>query len=281
MSSSPLSRAALLSLASVLISALTVSAAEPTRVVFKNGRSIPLSSVSIQGTNIVVNTASDGFNQGQTFPIASADHIYGDKPEGLNAGISLLLSDKPMDALKLLEPIVASQKVSATISGNYWVEAARATLVAYAATGNTAKCNEIGKEISDATPEKGNDPFVALGKVILLPTTTKPEDREVQFRDLTNDSQPADVAAYASFFRGKVLKNLKRDDEALEAYITVSTMFPTGGLVINAAAEFNAAEILAAKNRRSEAVALFASSSRQAAGTALGAEANKRLESLK
>lgn len=280
MSFSPLSRIALLSLASVIFS-IPASAAEPTRIVFKNGRSIPLSSVSIQGANIVVNSASDGFNQGQTLPLASADHVFGDKPEGLNEGISLLLADKPMDALKLLEPIVASQRVSATISGNYWVEAARAALVAYASNGNTAKCNELGKDISDATPEKGNDPFVALGKVILLPTTTKPEDREIQFRDLTNDSQPADVAAYASFLRGKVLKSLKRDDEALEAYLTVSTMFPTGGLVLNAAAEFNAAEILAAKNRRGEAVALFASSHRQAAGTTLGAEANKRLESLK
>lgn len=274
-------RPALLACAAALLPLSWAPAAEPIRVVFQNGRSLPLDAVSLQGENLVVKAASDGFNPGQSFPLATADHIFGERPDGLNPGIALLLNGKPRDALKLLEPIVASQQTSAKISGNHWMEAAKAALIAYALDGNSARCTEIGKEISDATPAQGIDPFVSLGKALMLPASSKVEARETALRDLTTDNLPADICAYASFFRGNVLKEAKRADEALEAYLMVPCLFPSGGMVINAAAEIQAAEFLASRNRREEAVALLGSASRDAIGTLLSAEANKRLESLK
>lgn len=274
-------RPALLACTASLLSLSWVSAAEPIRVVFQNSRSIPLDAVALQGENIVIKTAADGFNAGQSFPLATADHIFGERPEGINAGIALLLSGKPADALKLLEPIVASQQVSARIPGNHWMEAAKAALIAYALGGNSAKCTEIGKEIADATPAQGVDPFSTLGKALLLPGSSKVEARETALRDLTTDNLPADLCAYASFFRGNVLKEAKRADEALEAYLMVPCLFPSGSMVVNAAAQIQAAEFLAGRSRREEAVALLNSAVRDAAGTLLSSEANKRLESLK
>lgn len=274
-------RPALLACAAALLPLSWAPAAEPIRVVFQNGRSLPLDAVSLQGENLVVKAPSDGFTPGQSFPLATADHIFGERPDGLNPGIAVLLNGKPGDALKLLEPIVASQRTSAKISGNHWMEAAKAALIAYALDGNSAKCTEIGKEISDATPAQGIDPFVSLGKALMLPRSSKIEARETALRDLTTDNLPADICAYASFFRGNVLKEAKRADEALEAFLMVPCLFPSGGMVINAAAEIQAAESLAARNRREEAVALLGSASRDAVGTLLSAEANKRLESLK
>jgi hypothetical protein len=61
----------------------------------------------------------------------------------------------------------------------------------------------------------------------------------------------------------------------------VGCIYPTGGMVITAAAELNAAEILATLNRRDEAIALLTSATRGAKGTVVGDEAAKRLESLK
>jgi hypothetical protein len=58
-------------------------------------------------------------------------------------------------------------------------------------------------------------------------------------------------------------------------------LYPAGGMIINAAAEIQAAEILSGLGRREEAVALLGSAVRDSAGTLLSAEANKRLESLK
>lgn len=281
MSSSHQLRPALLACAATLLSLSWATAAEPIRVVFQNGRSLPLDAVALQGENLVVKTASDGFNAGQSFPLATADHIFGERPEGINPGIALALNGKPADALKLLEPIVASQRTSAKIPGNHWMEAAKATLIAYALDGNSAKCNEIGKEIADATPAQGVDPFSSLGKALLLPASSKVEARETALRDLTTDNLPADLCAYASFFRGNVLKEAKRTDEALEAYLMVPCLFPSGGTVINAAAEIQAAETLSARSRREEAVALLGSAVRGGVGTLLSAEANKRLESLK
>lgn len=284
-------RTALLAFAATLLPLPPVDAAEPIRVVFQNGRSVPISSVALQGSNLVVTSAADGFSPGQSFPLATADHIFGDRPAELGPAIALLLTEKPADALKLLEPILNSQQASAKIPGNFWLEAARAALVAYAVTGNTARCTEIGKEISDATPVQGIDPFVSLGKALQLPATTKQEDRETAFRDLTTDNLPAEVCAYAAFYRANLLQNSKRSADAaeaakqdqaiLEAYLIVPCLFPSGGMILNAVAELKASELLSALGRREEAVALLNSSIRQAAGTLVAEDANKRLESLK
>ena len=141
------------------------------------------------------------------------------------------------------------------------------------------------------TPSQGIDPFVTLGKVLLMPGTTKASDRDVAFRDLTTDNLPADVSAYASYYRGNMLNGLKRDAdpakalkqnaEALEAYLSVPCLFPSGGMILNAAAELKASEFLVTLGRREEAVALLNSSTRQSPGTLVMANANKRLDSLK
>ncbi len=260
---------------------LPASAAEPVRLVFQNGSSIPVAAVGIQGETVVVKAAESGYAVGQTFPMASVDHVYGDKPAELNPAISLLLSGNQRDALKLLEPILASQKVSAKIPGNFWLEAARAALVAYAVDGNSARTTEIGKEIADATPAQGIEPFAALGKALLMPASSELEARLGLLSDLTTEDSPTDLAAYASFYRGNLLKAAKRNADALEAYLMVPCLYPAGGSILNAAAELNASELLLAINRRDEAVELLKSALHDGAGTMLAAEANKRLESTK
>ncbi len=266
------------------------SAAEPARIVLQNGRSVLVSGVALQGDKLVVNTAADGFAQGQIIAVETVDHVYGERPPELNPAIALLLTNKPGDAAKLLEPTLAAYRVTAKLPGNFWLEAARATLVAYAVEGNTTKVTDLGKEISDATPAPGTDAFVALGKALLLPASTKLAEREVAFRDLTTDNLPADICAYASFYRASLLKNAKRsgdaaathkqDMETLEAYLTVPCLFPSGGMILNGVAQLEAAAYLTGE-RREEAVALLNSSIRHSTGTLVAVEANKRLESRK
>ncbi len=276
-----LARTAILcGLASVL-PLLPARAGDEARIVFQNGRSIPISAVSMEGDQITVINATDGYNPGQKFPLLTADHVYGDKPEAIDSAIALLLTNKPGEALKLLDPIVVSQQPSAKIPGNFWLEPARAALVAYAMTGDSAKVASLGKEIADATPQQGADPFSSLAKALMLPKTTSDSDLEVAFKDLTTDNLPAAVCAYASFFRGNVFKNAKKDAEALEAYLSVACLFPSGGRILNAAAELNAAEFLTILGRREESLALLKSCIIDASGTLLVEEANKRLESLK
>ena len=275
----------------LLVCTLTLaSAAEPARIVLQNGRSVLVSAVALQGDKLVVNTAADGFTQGQIIALATVDHVYGERPAELNPAIALLLMNKPGDAAKLLEPLLTAQRVTAKMPGNFWLEAARAALVAYAVEGNTTKVTDLGKEISDATPAPGNDAFVSLGKALLLPSSTKLAEREIAFRDLTTDNLPADICAYASFYRANLLKNVKRsgdaaathkqDMETLEAYLTVPCLFPSGGMILNGVAQLEAAGYLTGE-RREEAVALLHSSIRHSTGTLVAVEANKRLESLK
>lgn len=266
----------------VAFSTSFAAAAEATRVVFQNGRSVLMSAVAIQGDRLLIKTAGDGFNSGQALPLASVSHVYGEKPANINLSIALLLTGKPGEALNLLEPILAEHSVTAGFPGNFWLDSARAALVAHALAGNSAQVAEIGKQITDATPAQGADPFNALGRALLMPASAKAEDRETALRDLTTDNLPADLCAYASFFRAELLKSLSRDAEALEAYLMVPCLFPAGGMTLNGAAEFNAAGLIAAlgPKRRTEAVELLNSALREAAGTVIAVEANKRLESL-
>ncbi|MCX6867147.1 MAG: hypothetical protein NTV46_13190 [Verrucomicrobia bacterium] len=261
------------------------AAADAVRIVFMNGKSIPITAVARKGDDFVVIAATELFNEGQTIPLGQADHVYGEAPPELKQAVALLLMEKTSDAKKLLEPLVSQHRITAKIPGNYWLEAARALLVACAVGGDARKCTELGIEISEATPAAGNDPFVKLGKALLMPATLKPEERETALADLTTDkNMPADVCAYASFYRANFVRQDKRDEKrnakALEAYLMVPCLFPSGGLVIMAAAEIKAAELLNAPARREESLALLRSAVRGAAGTPLAEEASKRLKSL-
>jgi tetratricopeptide (TPR) repeat protein len=277
-----LTRRAILSACAGFALALTQGhAAEPTQIVLQNGRMVPLASLALQGEKFMVKSEAEGFAVGAAIPMASVDHVFGDKPEGTNQAIALLLIGKTKDARKLLEPILAEHKDTAKLSGNFWLEAARAALVANSLEGAFTACGPIGKEISDATPAQGIDSFVTLSKVLLMPLSTKVNDREAALRDLMTDNQPAELCAYACFFRAELFKKDKRDDEALEAYLSVFCLFPSGGMVINGVAQFKAAEILTARGRGEDAVPLIHSSIRNTKGTAVEAMAAELLKTIK
>jgi len=274
-------------LAGVIAAAHTaVQAADPVRIVFKSGPSIPASAVTLvidkeKGDKFVVKTDAEPYKVGQEISFAAADHIYGVKPAAVNQAIVTMLAGKPKDAQKLLEPIISEQRITAKIPGNFWLEAARTMLVAYALNGQSKECTDLGKEIAEASHIQGVEPFVTLGKALLMPVTTKFDEREVALHDLMSDALPADVCAFASFLRGNLYKKEKRTAEALEAYLNVPCLYPSGGLALMAAAEIQAAELLGTLNRREEAIALCRSAVRDAVGTPLVQEANKRIESLK
>jgi len=274
-------------LAGVIAAAHTaVQAEDPVRIVFKTGPSIPASAVTLvtdkeNGDKFVVKTDADPYKVGQEIPFARADHIYGVKPAAINQAIVTMLMGKPKDAQKMLEPIVNDQRITAKIPGNFWLEAARTMLVAYSLYGQSKDALDLGKEISAATGVQGIEPYVPLGKALMMPLTVKFDDREVALRDLMSDVLPADVCAFATFFRGDLHKKEKHSAEALEAYLNVPCLYPSGGLAVMAVAEMQAAELLGALNRREEAITLCRSAVRDAVGTTLVQDANKRIESLK
>lgn len=250
-------------------------------LVFQNGRTVPLNAVDVVQDKVVIKAAAVGFNPGQAFPLAAVSHVFGERPPELNQAIALLLVEKPQEAIAKLEPVAATHRVSAKIAGNFWTESARALLVAYALMGDSARATQIGKDISESTPAQGSDPFVSLGKALLMSSSASFEDRDMALKDMTTDNLPADVAAYATFFRAKLLKEQKKNPEALQAYLAVPGLYPAGGLIINAAAEIHAASLLEILNRRDEAGVLVKSALLVCQGTILAEQANKLLESLK
>lgn len=266
--------------ATALTSVTTLNAAEPVQIVFQGGKMLPVTSLELKGGQFTVLTAQEGFTAGQTFPATLADHIFGDKPEGLNRGIALLLLDDPVKALGALEPLLASQKITSSIPGNFWVETARAAVVAYAWMGNAAKVEALAKDLGEAT-KISPDPVITLSKALLLPASTKLDVKLAAHNDLINEVAPADVAAYSSYFKAILLKRAKRDAEALESYLVIPCLYPTGNNVLNAGAELMASDFLLQQARREEAGALLNSASRDARGTPIADEAKKRLESLK
>lgn len=272
---------ALVSLIGGSLQAQDAPKVEAPKIVFANGRGISVDAIAIEGGKFVVKKDSDGAVAGQSFSLTQATHVSGEKPAAINQAIALVLLEKPKEALALLEPVLAGQKASAAVPGNYWVEAARTALYANSLYNEPAKAETLGKEISDATPQQGNDPSIRLGKAMALPKSVKSTDRIGAFGDLVAEELPAEISALASFCRAKLLQSYERPDEAFQAYLTVGCIYPTGGIVVTSASELRAAEILSAKNRREEAVALLTSAERGAKGTAIGDEAAKLLESMK
>lgn len=243
-------------------------------------KSIPIDNLGLQGEKFTVKTPAEGL---PTIPLNLewASHVSGSEPVQISEAVGLLLMNKPSDALALLDPIMETHKITAKVPGNYWLKAARAALVAHSINRATSKCAEIGKEISDATPIAGDDPSVSLSNVMLTPLSVSINDRIKAYADLANDSSPPEVSAYASYFRGNLLKTAKRNKEALEAYLTIPAVYPTCGRVIVAAAALNAGELIAAMNRRDEAILYLEDAKREGKGTAVGAEAEKRIPLVK
>ncbi|MEO0017645.1 MAG: hypothetical protein RLZZ522_928 [Verrucomicrobiota bacterium] len=277
----PIPRAALSGAAILLLAAASLRAAIPTQLVLQTGRYIPIAAVALQGDKFVVSTATPDFIVGSEIPLATVDHVFGDKPVEINQAIALLLAGEPNDALRLLEPLLLQHKDTAKLPGNFWVESARAAVVANSIYRKAPASEALVKAISDASPAQGRDPIGELSAALLLPEATKIAERIDLLATLATDTQPADLCAYASYFRGEWLKKAKREPEALLAYLSVSCLYPSGGMVISGAAQFKAAEILAAMGRSEEALALVTAALRGIKGTTLVAPATQLLQSLK
>jgi hypothetical protein len=256
-------------------------AQEQPRIVFKGGRSLPVDALAFENGQFRVLAATEGVAQGQMIRLDLADYVSGEKPAAVGRGVALLLMEKPVEALAQLEPVLVSQKPTAAVQGNCWVETARAAVLAYAMIGNTSKMDALAKELADAVPGAGSDPALALAKALALPPSTKIEIKLTAFGDLLTDDNPVEISAYAAYFRADVLLKAKRNAEALEGFLTVPCLFPTGGGVITGAAELAASDFLVQQSRRDEAIALLNAAARDARGTAVAEEAKKRLESLK
>ncbi|MFD0894904.1 hypothetical protein KBB96_04190 [Luteolibacter ambystomatis] len=264
-----------------LATVVTARAAEPVRIIFQGGRAIPIEALELKGANFVVTAAQDGLTVGQSVPSNTADHVFGDKPEGINKGIGFLLTGEPVKALGALEPIVTAHKVTGPVPGNFWVETARAAILAYADMGNAAKAEDLAKALADATPESGPDPVLGLARALLMSASTKLDARVAAFDEFINDNSPTDIAAYASYFKGQYLQKGKQDARALEAWSVVTCLYPTGGNILNGAAELASSQYLFNHKRRDEAVVLLEAAARDARNSPVADEAKKRLESMK
>lgn len=266
----------------IALSAFTV-AQDETSIVFTVGgvsKSIPIEKLTLANNKFTVKDPGDKY-PAVPLELAWASHVSGEEPPQIAEAVGLLLMNKPSDAVTLLDPVLEKHQITAKIPGNYWIRAARAALVAHSINRATAKCAEIGKAISDATPVAGDDPSVALSNAMLTPLSVKIDDRIAALEALANDGSPPEVSAYACFFRGNLLKTARKEALALDSYLSIPSRFPTCGRVIVAAAELNAGELLAKLNRRPEAILCLEDAIREGKGTVISAEAEKRIPQIR
>jgi hypothetical protein len=246
-----------------------VAAQDETSVVFTVGgvsKSIPIEKLTFANNKFTVKDPGDKF-PAVPLDLAWASHVSGVEPPQIAEAVGLLLMNKPSDAVTLLDPILEKHQITAKVPGNYWIRAARAALVAHS--------------INRATSVAGDDPSVALSNAMLTPLSVKIDDRIAALEALANDGSPPEVSAYACFFRGNLLKTARKDALALDSYLSIPGRFPTCGRVIVAAAELNAGELLAKLNRRPEAVLCLEDAIREGKGTAISAEAEKRIPQIR
>lgn len=270
---------------------LTASYAEsqPVMIAFRGGRTIPVSALSVANGMFVLKQAVENLPAGQTVPLDSAETVLGDKPIELMQATAFVLQQKPADALKLLEPILVENQATATVPGNFWVEAARSAIIAYAMINNEGKVRDLKQQLDKANGGSA-DPIGKVVAALSLKPSTKFELKEQAFSDAMLDSNPVDVIAFAAYFRGQLFESVKDVNRALESYFSIVNLYPTGNNVVNAAAHFRAGEMILVqptmdaelqKLARGEAIGLFKAAAADAKGTVFSEEAAKRLESLK
>lgn len=261
----------------------------PVQFVLLNNQSIPVTAVSMQNGSLVVRNESPGFLVGDVIALDRISHVFGEKPPAINQGTALVLLGMPNEAIELLKPVVAAQRSTAKFSGNHWIEAARALTMAYALKGSRTECLDLAKEISDATPEPGPDPFTELGKALMIPDKTATDEKATALAEMTADIYPAETRAFASYFRGLAFEASGKHQDALGAFLSVSCLYPSGNMVANAASQLKSADLLIASPRqgeavpmmRKEALAMIKAAEPNAANTVLAKEVTKRLDSLK
>lgn len=251
------------------------------QVVLQNGRVVPLSMLALDGDQYVVKGEVAGFQRGAVIPLDSVDHVFGGAPEELHRATALMLSGRPGDAFQLLVPIMRDHKDAARIPGNHWVVAARLALVAKALLGDGPGCEELRQGIAGAAKERRIEPFTLLEKALRIPVPARAEEREAALGGLAMDDLPAEVCALACFFRAELLQRDKRNAEALEAYLMIPCLFPSGGRVLTGMGQLRAAQMLAEQGRREEAVALVRAAIRNTRGTTAEQTAEKLLQTVK
>ena len=220
---------------------------EPIRIVFQNGRSVPVSARGAARRQARRQDRRGGIHrQGQTFPLESADHVYGDKPAELNPAIALLLTGKPAEALKLLEPVVAAAPDHRENPGK--LLAGSRPRRAWSPTPSTATPPSAPTSARKSPTPPRLRASIRLShsaRPCCCPSSTKVEDRAIALEDLTTDNLPADVCAYASFFRGNCSRTPNGADPTTpqtgqkpsRPISMVPCLFPSGGMILNAVAE--------------------------------------------
>lgn len=255
---------------------------EPNVIVFDGNREVKLDLVTLTPSSYVINAEVSGFTLGQALPLTVSTYVSGPKPVEINRAISQLVLGKATDALITIAPIVSRHKVTSKISGNYWIPSVRIAIIANAMNGGTEKVNSLGTDLAQVTGAQGRDPVMSLAQVLLMPASTKVDERVAAFSSLLKDPKtPLEICAYASYFRGNYLKTMHRNAEALESYLSVSCLYPAGGMVLNGAAEMKAADILNNQKRRFEAISLLTSATHGTRQTTVGNEVDQRLKSLR
>lgn len=259
-------------------------------LVQRSGRAVPLTAVALQANGFVLTTSTGGLTQGQLIPLEAVSHVSGEKPEALSRGTALLLMGRPGDAIKVMEPALAAIKLTAKVSGNYWVEGARVLVLAYALENQGPKADALAKEISDATPAAGSDPIGRLAKAVAMRPSSGAKARVAALDEQIMDSNPAEINAFASYFKGRVLAEDKKRADALTAFLSVGCLYPSGGVIVTGAAELQAGILFTERNEpdtdlatmnRNQAVALFKSAAIDAKDTLIAQEALKKTESFK
>ena len=262
-------------------------------LILKGGIVLPLDAVQIAEGRVTVAKDIPGFTTSQSFPAETVDRVAGAEPAAFRQAVAELLLGTPEHAIALVKPILEQQRPTAAMPGNFWVEAMRLNILAHALANRTSKLDELAKDLSQtAKKEASGDATAELAQLIIAPGANKGEARAKSFRSFVNELRPAELNGIALYFAADALGKARKDDDALDAFISVQSLYPTAGPSVVAACEYRSAELILKLNRnpeqpetktssKSEALAGFQSAAEYGAGTAIAKLAEEKVKSLK
>lgn len=265
---------------------------ESQTVILKGGAVIPLDAVQIAEGKITVTKEVPGFVADQSYPAETIDRIGGAEPVAFRKAVAEMLVGNPVEAVRLVAPIIDQQRSTAAIPGNFWVEAMRISMLGNALAGRNSKVDEIARDLNqNGKKEAAGDSTAELARLICSPSNPKPDVRVKDLSLFANELRPAELNGIALYLAADILAKDHRDEQALDIFISVPAIYSTSGPSVVAACEYRTAELILRLNRnpeipdsktssKSEALAIYKSAAAYGADTAVAQLATEKIKSM-
>jgi tetratricopeptide (TPR) repeat protein len=198
----------------------------------KDGRSMTVSTVRRDGTNVKV-PIQLGTTAGEMgYPVASIASIDFPEPPEIDKAQDLLTRRKADEVVNMLSPVLEAQQPFSDLPGNLWQQVAQLKLTALVVSGRDADADELIKQLSQSSTDPDT---LSLARVLRAASAVRKGDYELSlpvFEVAIKDSKNRETVVNAWLNKGHCHLGLKQWEQAILAYLRLPVFFSEQRILI-------------------------------------------------